>query len=163
LRLETTLDRLDQLADGRLLVVDYKTGAQVATANWASERLLEPQLPLYAAVVQHPQGPVGGVAFAHVRLREPKGHGLAADQTVLPGLPHLEQPRLRARYQAQGLTQWQQVLWHWQDRLQALAQEVLAGEAAVRVKDEDDLRHCPVLPLLRLDERRRQWEDQRGA
>lgn len=163
LRLDTTLDRLDQLPDGRLLVVDYKTGAPVSTASWAGERLLEPQLPLYAAVLTHPAGPVAGVAFAHVRLREPKWHGLGADNAVLPGLPSLAQTRVRQRYAAQGLAEWHQVLWHWQQQLQVLAGEVLDGQAAVRVDDEDDLRHCEVLPLLRLDERRRQWEERRGA
>ena len=163
LRIDTTLDRLDQLADGRLLVVDYKTGQPVKTASWAGARLLEPQPPLYAAMLQHPAGPVAGVAFAHVRLREPKWHGLAADQGVLPGLPALDQSRVRSRYEARGLTQWPQVLGHWQERLQALAREVLDGEAAVKLVDEGDLRHCEVLPLLRLDERRRQWEDGHGA
>lgn len=163
LRVDTTLDRLDQLPDGRLLVVDYKTGSLVPTRSWSSGRLFEPQLPLYAAMLQYPQGPVAGVAFAHVRLREPKWHGLAADSGVLPGLPALDQSRVRSRYEAQGLTQWSQVLWHWQDGLNALAQEVLDGSAAVRVTDEALLRYCEVLPLLRLDERRRQWEDRHGA
>lgn len=163
LRIDTTLDRLDQLADGRLLVVDYKTGGVVSTASWAGERLLEPQLPLYAAMLQYPAGPVAGVAFAHVRLRDPKWHGLAADAAVLPGLPWLDQPRVRQRFDAQRFAHWPQVLWHWQARLQDLAQEVLDGVAAVRVDDEDTLRYCEVLPLLRLDERRRQWEDRRGS
>jgi len=163
LLIDTTLDRLDQLADGRLLVVDYKTGGLLDTASWAGERLLEPQLPLYAALLQHPAGPVTGVAFAHVRLREPRWHGLAADSAVLPGLPALDQPRVRRLYDAQRFAHWPQVLWHWQAGLNRLASEVLAGEAAVRVDDEDALRYCEVLPLLRLDERRRQWEDLHGA
>ena len=30
------IDRVDWTTDGRVRVVDYKTGAQVATASWAS-------------------------------------------------------------------------------------------------------------------------------
>lgn len=45
-----SVDRVDQLEDGRRIIIDYKTGAAIDTKNWASERLSEPQLPIYAAL-----------------------------------------------------------------------------------------------------------------
>jgi exodeoxyribonuclease-5 len=50
------------------------------------------------------------------------------------------------------------VLEHWRQRIAAIAQEVKAGHAAVDFTDEKDLRHCDVLPLLRLAERKAQEE-----
>jgi ATP-dependent helicase/nuclease subunit B len=43
------IDRIDRLADGSLVVLDYKTG-QVKPAAWFGERPEEPQLPLYGVV-----------------------------------------------------------------------------------------------------------------
>lgn len=43
------IDRIDQLADGSRVVMDYKTGRKPDTRNWAEQRITEPQLPVYAA------------------------------------------------------------------------------------------------------------------
>ena len=41
------IDRIDQLPDGRLLIIDYKTGKNNQIRYWFGDRLEEPQLPLY--------------------------------------------------------------------------------------------------------------------
>ena len=51
---------------------------------------------------------------------------------------------------------WASVLQHWRIRLQAVAAEVVAGDAGVRFADDKALQHCDVLPLLRLAERQAQ-------
>ena len=40
------IDRVDRLADGTRVLIDYKTG--LATADWRGERPDNPQLPIYA-------------------------------------------------------------------------------------------------------------------
>jgi exodeoxyribonuclease-5 len=53
---------------------------------------------------------------------------------------------------------WQALLDSWKNRIEAIADEIQRGEAAVRFEDESSLAYCDVLPLLRLAERRLQFE-----
>jgi probable DNA repair protein len=156
LPIQVKVDRIDQLADGDLLVIDYKTGAKVDTRNWASERLTEPQLPIYAAVAPPPEGPVTGVVFAKVNRKEPGWAGVAASDGVLPQVMGLSTPAGRKVFSEAAFPDWASVLQHWRTRLQAVAAEVVAGDAGVRFADDKALQHCDVLPLLRLAERQAQ-------
>jgi len=158
LALRLQIDRIDQLDDGRLLVIDYKSSPSIDIGNWASQRLSEPQLPLYAACTDLPQGPLAGALFAKVRRPGGGWSGLVADEAANPnGATRWDGTRARALYPAAQFPTWGAVLQHWRERLQAVASEVRAGVAAVRLSDPALLRHCEVLPLLRLSERRSQW------
>ncbi len=53
---------------------------------------------------------------------------------------------------------WETLLAHWKTVIENIAREVRAGEAAVRFADESDLAYCEVKPLLRLPERKLQFE-----
>jgi hypothetical protein len=77
------VDRIDQLADGRQVIIDYKTGAAVDTKNWAEQRITEPQLPIYAALVNED---VAAVVFAKVLLDKPAFAGVADEKDILPGV-----------------------------------------------------------------------------
>ena len=78
------IDRLDTLDDGRLAVVDYKTGQRPPYRDWGESRPREPQLPLYAAAL----GPerIAALAFGKVHVEGCAYQGLAATDDVLPGL-----------------------------------------------------------------------------
>ena len=76
-RLRTRADRIEQLADGRYAILDYKTGStpterQVRTG-------LSPQLTLEGAMLREgafkdvPPGSIGEIAYVSVRGREPAG------------------------------------------------------------------------------------------
>ncbi|MEW5886668.1 MAG: PD-(D/E)XK nuclease family protein [Pseudomonadota bacterium] len=162
LQLKLQIDRIDQLDDGRLLVIDYKSSPSIDTRNWASQRLSEPQLPLYATCAALPSGQVAGALFAKVRPTDPGWAGLVADDAAHPNPSaqsalRWDSSRNRTRYPLTRFPCWEAVLQHWRERLQALAAELRAGDAAVRLADPAQLRHCEVLPLLRLSERRSQW------
>ena len=58
-----------------------------------------------------------------------------------------------------GLTTWEAVINHWQRSIGELASEIEHGAAAVVLNDANDLRYCDVLPLLRLAERQRLWQE----
>ncbi len=60
LNLQLRIDRIDQLENGELLLIDYKTGSP-KLKSWLGKRPDEPQLPLYA--VSH-HTPVAAIAFA---------------------------------------------------------------------------------------------------
>lgn len=147
------LDRIDQLADGRLLIIDYKTGASIDTRNWASERLTEPQLPIYAAIANPPEGDVAGVAFAQVHLSKLGFKGVGDAEGLLPGVDDLRSYQARKLFNAEQFPDWQSVLTHWETAVYKVAEEVCAGDASVRYMNDKDLMYCDVKPLLRLAER----------
>lgn len=63
LRFATRADRIDRMADGSTVIVDYKTGL-VSKKSWEGERPDEPQLPIYAVTAEPTPA---AVAFAQVR------------------------------------------------------------------------------------------------
>ena len=65
LELRLRLDRIDQLIDNSLLVVDYKSGS-VSPSTWDSSRPEDVQLPLYATFALPPDQELGGLVFAKV-------------------------------------------------------------------------------------------------
>ena len=141
--IEVTLDRLDQCADGSRLLIDYKTGSQLKVSAWDGARIAEPQLPVYAAWALDGtlDGPPAAVAFARLRPGECGFVGIGAE-ALADGIKAVED--------------WPATLAHWRAAIAAIAGEIRAGEAGVRVADEKDLRYCEVLPLLRLPEREEQ-------
>lgn len=147
LKIHLVIDRVDLLAaDGRRVVLDYKTGGKLDVKDWLKARILEPQLPLYAALVlaDAGQSAVAAVAFARVRRGTCRFVGLAAQEGLLPGVFSHDD--------------WHALLDEWKAKLLDLADEIQRGDAAVRFENERDLAYCEVLPLLRLAERRTQFE-----
>jgi probable DNA repair protein len=114
---DPTIDRdSEDKASQRWIVIDYKTGKVNATSLQNAERLIAPQLPLYAEAVAPAN--VVGVAFGGVRRGEcsASGVGAAPDDwdALRPAQP--DWPTRRAL---------------WRDALLALARNHLAGDAMV--------------------------------
>ncbi len=145
------IDRIDELADGRRIVLDYKTGASIDIKNWASQRITEPQVPIYAALAGED---VSAIAFAKVQLDKPAFVGVAEDSDMLPGVPGVGDDKQRL-FPPAAYPSWTSVIQHWEARLEAIAQEIKDGHAPVLFADEKELQYCDVLPLLRLPEYRR--------
>jgi exodeoxyribonuclease-5 len=142
LKVDVRVDRVDELADGRQVILDYKTGRNLKVADWQGERIVEPQLPAYA-VWAGGETPAA-VAFAKVRDDGCAFVGLGAEAGLLPGV--------------KAADDWPATLAVWRAAIGAIAREIRAGEAGVRIADEKQLRYCEVLPLLRLPEYRAQRE-----
>jgi exodeoxyribonuclease-5 len=156
IRFTMKVDRIDQLDDGSLLIIDYKTGASIDTRNWATQRLTEPQLPIYAAIHPPPEGPVVGVVFAKVHRHEPGWAGLTEHDKILPKVHGLCSTWGRKTFSEAEYPDWPSVLQHWQQAINAVAREIKRGDAGVRFEDAQALAYCEVLPLLRLAERQAQ-------
>ena len=152
------IDRIDRLDDGRALIIDYKTGADIDIRNWAAERITEPQLPIYAAIAEHPNGEIAGVAFGLVHISGASFKGVGQDDQLLPSVHAISSDRGRRLFDAARFPDWDSVLEHWRTAIHRVADEVRAGFAGVTVTAEDDLRYCDVKPLLRLAERQSQLE-----
>ena len=155
---EMRIDRIDRLDDGRMLIIDYKTGATIDIRNWSADRITEPQLPIYAALADHPTGEIAGVAFGIVRIGGATFKGIGQEDRLLPGVHAVSSSRGRRIFDAAKFSDWGSVLAHWRDTIRHVAGEVRAGYAGVSITAEEDLRYCDVKPLLRLAERQAQFD-----
>ena len=152
------IDRIDELSDGHRIIIDYKTGNAPSLKTLAESRLIAPQLPIYATVSLADQPPAA-VAFGRVRIEDARFEGIAANDGLLPGVAGVGSDKGRRVFSTQQFADWQAVITHWRTCLADIAREVKTGEASMRVADEADLEYCDVRPLLRLAERRSQWEN----
>ena len=162
LSITLTVDRVDQLEDGRLVVLDYKTGGKIDFKNWANANIAEPQLPIYAAFLMG-DAEVAAVCFAKVLLEKAAYAGIAVSKGVLQGATPLEESRGRKIFAEADFPDWPSVIAHWKNSITATAQAIKAGDAAVKFENEKQLTYCEVLPLLRLAERQLQFEHQQAA
>ena len=153
--LNLSIDRIDTLADGGLVVIDYKTSSMVATKSWSDDRIAEPQLPIYASLALNDERVVA-VCFGKVRTDEVKFIGLSAEEGILPEVKAFD--TLSSNSAFAHFKNWDGLLQHWQLSLKIIAQEIKSGEASVTFKQIGDLEYCEVKPLLRLSERRMQFE-----
>jgi hypothetical protein len=141
LNLNVVADRLDRLQDGRLVVIDYKAGRH-SMAEWFQERLVEPQVPLYSLFSPEP---VAGMYFGVVRRGESRFVGLGEEPGIVPGCKGF------AEYKpARAFGSWQELLSAWKTSLEALAGEVLRGEAQVSPGTEQACRQCDLHSLCRV-------------
>lgn len=154
------IDRIDRLASGELVILDYKTGASLDYKNWADDRITEPQLPIYASIAMAGEQVVA-VAFAKVRLDETRFSGIADSQNTLPGVAALADDKARKDFPEARFADWPALVAHWKIRIEAIAREVRSGEASVCFKDEMALMYCEVKPLLRIPERKLLFERMR--
>lgn len=155
LPLSFTIDRIDSLTDGGLVVIDYKTSSVVLNKSWADDRIAEPQLPIYAALALKDEQVVA-VCFAKIRTDETKFIGLSADDGVLPDVTALANARKSSAFKR--FESWPALMQHWDASLKAIAQEIKTGVASVTFNKETELDYCDVKPLLRLPERTLQFE-----
>ena len=140
LTLRGKIDRVDELDDGRRIVIDYKSTAKGVKA-WLGDRPDEPQLPLY--LVASETG-ARGIAFAQVKAgaQNMKFVALAADETLLPVKKALPEAG------------WDAQVAEWGRVLERLASQFAAGDAAVQPKKPGTTcRNCDVQPLCRIHER----------
>jgi ATP-dependent helicase/nuclease subunit B len=121
LQVRTRADRVDELPDGRAIIVDYKTGT-LSSNGWAGDRPDEPQLPLYCIGSERT---IAGAAFAQIRTGELGFRGSTEEGVSLPAMRKMlgEHP---GEFKKQ-LAQWKRVL-------EALAEKFRAGLAQVDPK-----------------------------
>jgi probable DNA repair protein len=142
LELTLRLDRVDRLADGKLAVIDYKTGSDAEPKSWLDERPKLPQLPLYVEAVGADR--VAAVAFGRVRAGSTGYAGLARDAGAFPG----------CKVQPDAYASWDALLAEWHRRLEILAREYAAGDARLAPDPRHACRHCHLPGLCRIGDTR---------
>lgn len=149
LALSTRLDRVDELPDGRRIVIDYKTRAPSLNAMFG-DRPDEPQLPLYL-VAAEPDAVA--VAFAQVRAGEMRFTALSRDSDLLPGVKAFSESRSR---QCRQTISWENLLSEWHTDLTRIAADFTSGSAQVNPKKyPQTCKNCEVRLLCRISERGR--------
>jgi len=133
------MDRVDRLASGKQLVIDYKTG-EAKKIDWLAERLTEPQLPLY---VLSDEEKIHGLMHGH----------LIAGKCVVKGLA-LEPVQQKSAIDLCSAEEWQTYRAHWQSSLAQLVDEITSGLAVVQPHEgEKTCERCDFSRICRVGEK----------
>jgi RecB family exonuclease len=143
-------DRMDVLANGRLLLIDYKTGAAYKPSQWLDSthpgRPASPQLPLYA--LAHAES-LAALAFVIVAPGVAEYRGYCDEFSALPGVQGYADNK---RQQLLGVETWDALINHWREVLAALAHSYQSGESEVDPL-YGECRYCELSTLCRIAER----------
>ena len=134
--LRVRIDRLDRLADGRLAIIDYKTGTKVSSADWFQDRPRDVQVPLYVA---HAAEPVAAAVLAAVSSAGVGYRGFWPPG-AFPGKPS----KLLA-------ADWPAQIVRWRRDIEQLVRELAAGDTRVLLPGLDDAGGA-YAPLTRIHE-----------
>lgn len=144
LALTVRIDRVDELADGKKLIIDYKTGKNSDINSWFSERPDEPQLPLYALL---DSDHTVGITFAQVASGETCFKGLSHYSLDIKGIKPIAEIK-----KATALS-WNEQLAQWHTTLSQLSHDFCEGMAEVNPKEAaQTCLWCALKPLCRINE-----------
>jgi exodeoxyribonuclease-5 len=149
-------DRIDRVKGG-LAVLDFKTGAtERKTTEWAGARPRDPQLPLYAALLQDDGKPVAGLAFAGLNARDACNFvGFAATRQAKGWEP------VSSRQKAFSVD-FDETLSIMRGSVEALAMAYLDGDVRVDPRKTTLCDGCGCRALCRVHERRLDDDDDGG-
>jgi ATP-dependent helicase/nuclease subunit B len=142
LTIRLRVDRIDELADGGKVIIDYKTGVS-KVGDWVGERPAKPQLLLYGSVLEEPPA---ALAFAQLRSADSKFVGMGTAE----GIPGVQTNLEKVFKDAPEPVEWEAVNLQWQTRLASLAEEFIGGVARVDPQ-VGACRWCGMQSLCRID------------
>jgi len=157
------LDRLDRLADGGQMVIDYKTG-KVERKNWNPQHLTDPQLPLYVTrLADKPSA----IVFAQLSAHGAAFAGVGNGEVSVAGVAEPGSGRGRVRYRKTGgdgeiIDSWEVLLLAWDEALLRLAKDFARGDFSIDPENPNEARG-QLAPLTRIYELDALAEDEGSA
>lgn len=143
LPLKLRMDRIDQLDNGAVLLIDYKSSI-ISINRWFGERLDEPQLPLYALI--YPET-VDAILFGQIKVNEFAIKGIGNLDATGFGVKNI------ADLDLAGSISWEQQKQQWKTELEKLAVDFLNGVAEVDPKNGNQTcQFCDLTSLCRINE-----------
>lgn len=139
------IDRIDELQDGKKMIIDYKTGKNNTIQDWFEERLTEPQLPLYCTLESN----VSGIAFAEINSTKMQLKGVSEKESAISSMKMLHEIKNKETIS------WENQITSWRTQLEKSATDFSEGHAAVDPKEKKaTCRHCHLHSFCRITEER---------
>lgn len=140
------IDRIDRLEDGKLIIIDYKTG-ECSRSDWLSSRPREPQLLIYSMT-----GDYDVVSFAKLKAGENGFIGISKTDEILPGLKGFEHDKFKDEYE-----NWNNMISSWREVVENLAADFMKGDISVDPKDfgvrgKSACEYCELASFCRINE-----------
>ena len=145
------IDRIDQYEDGSRLVIDYKTGGEAPISQWKKSPITSLQMPIYIAFTSVKKISAAGIGYIHNKDVKLVGLSSYAQEPIDGGLKDCSTSK-------KDEDQWQCLINSWCVDIHKLASNYLSGDASVIYTKEDEFKYCAVKPLLRIAERKWQFE-----
>ncbi len=145
LSLSLRIDRIDQLENGKRMIIDYKTGTQKVT-DWFGSRPTEPQLPLYCINSEN----VGAIAIGQVNKKEMLYKGVASN--VDSKSKHYAFKTVDKYIAKFSEETWDEQLGAWKLHLNNLGDNFCEGVATVDPIDSTACERCHLHSLCRIHE-----------
>ena len=149
LKIKLQIDRIDELTDGRQIVIDYKTGL-TSPAAWFSQRPREPQLPLYCTYTQ--ADAYHGIAFAQVRSGQMSFKGIVHENASSTIAEFNGVNTIDTYNNEDEINDWQSMQNQWRSVLQQLGADFCSGDAKVDPAAINTCATCNLQPLCRINE-----------
>jgi ATP-dependent helicase/nuclease subunit B len=143
LGVKVRMDRIDQLADGSFLVIDYKTG-KTDYQHWLRHPLREPQLPLYCVFGLH-DAMISGIAFAELSDHDVRFNGISDTPLNIAGV----RPVHKIKHST--MQEWNQLRAYWAEQLLILADNFCQGVRDVAPIEPSVCQSCDLKALCRID------------
>jgi probable DNA repair protein len=116
LKFSTRIDRMDRLANGDSLIIDYKTGKDVKVSQMTGDPIDQAQLPIYAVT-----NSVDGVAFATINSNDCQFKAITKNKSELP----------LTKQAINRMPEWDKQITEWTSILNSASKQFQNGIASV--------------------------------